>query len=513
MSGTAWGGGYVTDVRYGHGYFPEQSPPLLRAACLLNGVAWDVPDEGGHYLELGCGQGLGAVLVAAANPSWRVTAVDFAPAHIAGARALAREAGIGNVEFIEADLAGFAGTPACAALPEADIVTLHGVWSWVGPAVREGVVRLLASKLRAGGVAHVSYNALPGWQRLLGLQRVVRETGLRLADRSDRQALAGFEVAQALLAAEAGTLRGDPALARWLDIAAGLSPEYLAHEYMNAHWQPCWHAEVAGALAAAKLDWVGTATLPEAFPGFTMTAAQREIYERFSDPLARELVKDVCLGRTLRHDVYVRGARRLGEQARDDALRSLMLALCVPPARMRYEVEVGAGRAELSPDYYGPVVAALAEGPRSVADLLRLAPRRAGARENPAELVGVLAGTRQAMVLARPGAAPHPAALRLNRVVARRFGVREHLNRGAGLASTALGAAMPVTTACLFACANEVEGGAPDLEDWTENLGAGLDAEDRARLQEALRRAVDEDLPILRALACHSTWSRDPLEG
>jgi hypothetical protein len=297
-------------------------------------------------------------------------------------------------------------------------------------------------------------------------------------------------------------------------MAGELSPDYLAHEYMNGHWQPCWHAEVAGALAAAKLDWVGTANLPEAFPDFAMTPAQREIYEGFSDPLARELVKDTCLGRTLRHDVYVRGARRLGEQARDDALRSLTLALAVPPARVQYEIEVGAGKAELSAAFYGPVVAALAEGPRPVAELLRRAPRRAGARENPAELVGVLAGTRQAVVLARPGAAPGPAALRLNRVIARRYGVREHLNRGGALASTALGAALPRTAAVLFACARaEAEGlppgGLPALDAWTEALGAGLDPEDAARLRDALRCAMEEEIPLLRALGCWPAGGRE----
>ena len=510
----AWGGGYVTDVRYAHGYYREQSPTQLRAACLLGGVAWDVPEEGAHYLELGCGQGFGAALIAAANPSWRVTAIDFAPAHIAAARGLAREAGLDNLAYIEADLATFAGTAACTALPEADIVTMHGVWSWVAPSVREGVVRLLADKLRAGGVAHVSYNALPGWQRLLGLQRVVREAGLRLADRSDRQVLAGFEVARALMAAEAGTLRGDPLLARWLGMASELSPNYLAHEYMNGHWQPCWHADVAGALAAAKLDWVGTATLPEAFPDFAMTSAQREIYERFSDPMARELVKDICLGRTLRHDVYVRGERRLSEQARDDALRSLTLALAVPPARVRYEVEVGAGRAELSTAFYGPIVAALAEGPLTVAELLRRAQRRAGERENPAELVGVLVGTYQAVVLARSGAAISQAALRLNHVIARRYGVREHMSRGGALASTALGAALPQTAAVLFACAQtEVvwppPGSLPPLEAWTEALGPGLDPEDTARLRDALRCAVEEEIPLLRALGCWPAGGRE----
>ena len=86
-----WGGGYVTDIAYDYGYYREQSPTQLQLACLMSGVAWDVPAEGAHYLELGCGVGIGALIIAAANPSWRVTALDFNPAHITAAPCLARQ--------------------------------------------------------------------------------------------------------------------------------------------------------------------------------------------------------------------------------------------------------------------------------------------------------------------------------------------------------------------------------------------------------------------------------------
>ena len=61
-----WGGGYVTDIAYDYGYYREQSPMQLQLACLMSGVAWDVPAEGAHYLELGCGVGIGALIIAAA---------------------------------------------------------------------------------------------------------------------------------------------------------------------------------------------------------------------------------------------------------------------------------------------------------------------------------------------------------------------------------------------------------------------------------------------------------------
>ena len=89
---------------------------------------------------------------------------------------------------------------------------------------------------------------------------------------------------------------------------------------MNDFWAPCFHADVAAALADAKLEWVASANLMENFPDLTLTPEQRAVTQRFDDPLLRELIKDMCLERSLRHDVFVRGARRMNPAMRDAAL-------------------------------------------------------------------------------------------------------------------------------------------------------------------------------------------------
>ena len=194
MSG--WGGGYVTDITYMTGYYRQQSPAMMTLACLLGGVASPMPgpDDPVSYLELGCGQGFGALVLAASNPHWKVTAIDFNPAHVAAARAWAAEAAIDNITFLEADLSTLAEDAGAAAVPEADFVSLHGVWSWVPSAVQAGIVRLLGRKVKPGGAVHVSYNSLPAWGAALGMQRILRDCGLRLAARSDRQAEEGLKV-------------------------------------------------------------------------------------------------------------------------------------------------------------------------------------------------------------------------------------------------------------------------------------------------------------------------------
>ncbi|HET7881339.1 MAG TPA: class I SAM-dependent methyltransferase [Acetobacteraceae bacterium] len=499
MSG--WGSGYVTDVTYTPGYYRYQSPQLMALACQLSGVMSPMPgaDDPVSYLELGCGHGLGALILAASNPHWTVTAVDFHPAHIAVARDWAAAAGIGNVTFIEGDLATLAEDAAGANISDADFVSMHGVWSWVPKAVQAGIVRLLRAKVKPGGAVHVSYNSLPAWGSVLGMQRLVHDCGQRLAMRSDRQAEEGLKLARELLAADALHFQRSPLASSLIERAAAQPSSYLAHEYMNASFAPCFHADVAGALADAKLEWVGAVNLIENFPELTLTPEQRAVMQRLDDPLLRELVKDTCLERALRHDVYVRGARRVGPAARDAALLDVHLALSVRPEDVPYEADVPAGRAALNRNFYGPIAEAMAQGPRRVGDLLAI-PDLEGRRDNPAELIGMMVGLRLAEVAIRPGAAPSPQALRLNQVTLANMAGSKAFSNPSAAASHALGAGVACTLFDLFVIDRLVSGeDEMQMDNWVRTLGGNLDDEARGKLREALAHSRQVLVPILQA--------------
>jgi len=500
MSG--WGGGYVTDIGYTSGYYRQQSPRHLALACLLTGV--EPPDMSRDaplsYLELGCGQGYGALVLAASNPLWQVVAIDFNPAHVASARALAAASGTTNVRFIEADLATLAEDPQAAGIPEADVVSLHGVWTWVPPVVRRGIVRLLRAKVRPGGIVHVSYNALPGWQEALALQRLVREAGLRLASRSDRQVQEGLEVAQALRVAGAEHLRRSPLVAAMLDHRQHLPGGYLAHEYMNEYWSPSFHADVVADFVDAKLEWVGTAQLLENFRELMLTEEQRAIQDRFDDPVMRELVKDMAVSRGFRHDVFVRGVRRLDRAARDAALGDVVLAPLVSPDSFAFEMDLPAGHASFGQAFHAPIVAALTDRPRSIAELLAL-PDIEGNRNNPAELAGMLVGTEQALpvVLGRDQDAQRSATF--NDLAARSISQCGPLDRGMAFASAELGNGVPCQALDLLvygrlrACQGE-----PEPRRWAAELTDGRDGDQASRLAEILGKIVSQRLPVWRTL-------------
>ena len=497
MSG--WGGGYVTDITYLTGWYRQQSPSIMALACLLSGVASPMPAAGDEvtYLELGCGHGFGAMATAASNPGWRVTAIDFNPAHIAAAREWAAEAGLTNITFIEADLATLADDAAARLVPLADFVSLHGVWSWVPANVQAGIVKLLRDKVRPGGAVHVSYNVMPAWGGVLGMQRLVQAAGRQRVGRSDRQTAEGFKFVRDLFAAEALQLRRSQIVAVVMERLGDMPLVYLTHEYMNDSWAPCFMADVAEAMAGAKLEWAASAQLQENFPELTFSEQQRALAQKFDDPLLRELIKDHCVDRMLRDDVYVRGARRLSPRQRDATLMDLTIGLNVRPQDLPLEVDVPAGKGALNPAFYQPIARALAAGPRMVADLLRL-PEVEGARDNPAELIGMLVGAELADPALRPSEPALPVAQRFNAMAARRLIQIEKATRPMAAASHRMGMPAPASVLDLVVL-EQTMAGAGSVDELVRHFQHAITVTDEAKLREVLSASIENKLPRLRA--------------
>jgi len=279
--------------------------------------------------------------------------------------------------------------------------------------------------------------------------------------RSDTRARAGLRVVQDLIGAGAHFATG----AAIADLVASLersSAHYLAHEFMNTHWAPCFGMDVAAALSDAKLEWIATSTLTDNFPELMLTEEQREIFNRYSDPLMQELIKDMCVPRGLRHDVFVRGARRINLSERATALMDVHLTLMKPAEDLPDAIAMPAGRAELNREFYLPIVKALSARPGRVGDLLQL-PELVGRRDNPAELISILIAADMAGPAARPTSAPGVEAMRFNAVTARRMMGREAPDRPVAAACKPTG--YPVITPLLaLALVEFVRAGITDLD-------------------------------------------------
>ena len=182
-----WNDGYVTDVAYTASFFRECTPPWLAFTALLVGHR-PPPVEGRlRFVELGCGFGFTATTVAATLPEAEVWACDFNPSHIEGARRLATEAGLTNVTFAENSFAEIAADPSIGP-PQADIIVLHGIYSWISAENRRHIASFIRQRLVPGGLVYISYNVTTGWASMLPVRELMRLVAANSSgpDRSER---------------------------------------------------------------------------------------------------------------------------------------------------------------------------------------------------------------------------------------------------------------------------------------------------------------------------------------
>jgi SAM-dependent methyltransferase len=126
-------------------------------------------------LELGCGDGANALAVAQTLSGAHVIGVDAAAAAIERGSALARAAGLENVQLRVGDLADVEPVPGLGSF---DYIIAHGVYSWISPALRGALLECCRRCLAPHGIAFVSYNAYPG-SYLRDMARDILEFHLR----------------------------------------------------------------------------------------------------------------------------------------------------------------------------------------------------------------------------------------------------------------------------------------------------------------------------------------------
>jgi hypothetical protein len=151
----------------------------------------------------------------------------------------------------------------------------------------------------------------------------------------------------------------------------------------------------------------------------------------------------------------------------------------------------------------------LEQGPRFVSDLLALPdlPRH----DNPAEIVGMLAGSDQALPMLAAPSDPDPRVVRFNQLAAKRFVRQENLNSGMALATSGTGAPLPCPTLDLFVAARLQEEQEADPASWAAMLGVGRPDDEQQRLCAFIERLVAQRAPVWRRLGVLATRRFSPL--
>ncbi|MGB7565659.1 MAG: class I SAM-dependent methyltransferase [Prochlorococcaceae cyanobacterium] len=376
--GSSWSHGYFAGTTYTSGFYVELAPQRLDFSALVKGHRSPRPQPGAsfRYLELGSGTGFGLCLMAAAHPEGAFVGVDFLPDHIAHSQWLARELGLSNVRFLEADFLALEKDPRPLDPTEPDeakgfhYVVAHGIAAWVSEPVQQSLLALASSQLRPGGLFYCSYNTYPGW---LGRRNFHMLASLERRINQPSAPLKALETARTTLQALAGNDqllgRSLPQLDAELDgIGAMRNTSYLLGEYGTDSWAPLYVAEMHGRCQEHKLTFLATATLPELFEEL-LPEPSRSLVAKETNPTLHQVLFDLAINQSFRRDIFVKGPLPLRKHQREQALSELSITLMSTQPASQKRITTSFNELELDATLTGAIESALAEGPCTVGDL------------------------------------------------------------------------------------------------------------------------------------------------
>jgi SAM-dependent methyltransferase len=351
-----WTSGYVADIGYTFGYYPELNPLRTNLAFLNTGL---VCPKIRTACELGFGQGLSTNIHAAAScVQWCGT--DFNPSQAGFAQELAAVSGSGAALYDEA----FADFVTRQDLPDFDYIGIHGIWSWISDDNRQKLVDFVRRKLAVGGVLYISYNTLPGWAAFAPMRHLMTEhshiiwaEGSGIVSRID----GAIEFAQKLLDTNPLFSKANPLVQDRIKKLADQNRHYLAHEYFNRDWDPMHVSTMGQWLAPAKLQYACSANFLDHIENINLTSDQQEFLKQIPDPMFRESVRDFMVNQQFRRDYWVKGARRLQPLDQAEALRSHKVILIKHRADVSLKVTGSLGEATMNEGIYNPILDLLAD--------------------------------------------------------------------------------------------------------------------------------------------------------
>jgi SAM-dependent methyltransferase len=468
-----WNAGYVTDVPYTPAYHRETVPVWIATmATLLGGAPPDITRPF-RYADLGCGNGVTALVVAATMPHAEVWAFDFNPAHVAAGRDVARRAGLTNIIFEEASFDELASRSR-EALPSFDYIVAHGVATWISLQNRRRLFEVIGQRLVPGGIVFVSYNVATGWVAISPVRTLLRLLADAGGERSDLAIGSGLDMMDRMKDAGAAIFQEHPTLAARLAAFRDQDRLYIAHELLNRHWHPVMFPAVVSAMTDIKCDYLGAATPMDNNIGLTVPAPLRGMFGEAGDIRLRETLRDLASGNGFRRDLFQRGRKAMSAAEHTARTGSIALVREFRPIPETIEIGTTLGRFTADPARSRALLEILGVGPSTIGEL-RAHPDLANWSEAILmEMVTLLLrdGFLAPMSPEPPGEAAIAATMRLNMVHAALF-EQNHLQPL--LAYPALGGAWQANPVDLFALD----------ELWADQ------AQDRLRLTEAVLRRFE----------------------
>lgn len=318
-------------VEYPGFSYPDTHPDRIAVMAALHGLE-PAPVATCRVLEIGCSEGANLIPMAYGLPEAQFTGFDLAGVPIARGRERIRELALTNIQLFQADLLNADDGLGEYDYGEYDYIVAHGVYSWVPEPVRERLLALCAGHLAPGGVAFISYNALPG-----GYQRRMVHDLMRWRARGVSGAEAQVQAGLDLLALLAEARPESDLYRRLTEEQVGrLRKRQVAvtwHDELSEVFEPVSILDFVTQARRHGLDYLSDSVLPPPNDP-SWRPALRSALEPLTggDAVALEQMLDYARMRMYRETLLVRAEQRVRRDLDPAVLRQMRFASAVVSA-------------------------------------------------------------------------------------------------------------------------------------------------------------------------------------
>lgn len=304
--------------------YPDTHPDRLAVMAALHGLS-PAPVASCRVLEIGCSEGANLIPMAWGLPASQFTGFDLAGVPIRRGQARVEALGLRNLRLFQADLMTV-NEAAPDPLGEFDYIVAHGLYSWIPAPARDRLLQLCAGHLAAGGVAFISYNALPG----SALRQPIRDAllcGSKGAGAPAEHVEAGLQLLTALLATRP---ENDPyrrLLEEQMTKLRKRPAEVIFHDERAEVSEPQSFAEFMGHARRLGLDYLSESVLPNPNDPCFQPDLMRTVTDAVGDDIvAIEEMLDLARMRMYRETLLVRAGQTPRRSPRTEALIPMKFA-------------------------------------------------------------------------------------------------------------------------------------------------------------------------------------------
>ncbi len=295
----------------------ELTPTWLSATTLLAGHRPPDPDRPLRVLDLHCGVGVTAAVIAAVHPAAEVWAVDDRPAMVERTDRLVASAALRNITVLEAGLAD-------DALPSSiDVALIDDVVSTTNSSGRAQLAASIVRHVRPGGLVVVGYRTRIGWSEVIPLRCLALLFAQAGQVPVSWQRRAIVDLLVRLRAGGASYITDRSAVSALVELTESMEEEQLAEVLLTPHLEPMGFVDVAEWLAPSGAAFLGTARLGDLDIGDE--SPLHELLDDTQDDALREAFRDLITRATYRIDVFRRGSAPLPAETKEAMLLGLEL--------------------------------------------------------------------------------------------------------------------------------------------------------------------------------------------